>query len=91
MANVGTDEVWALKRAGCVQPTAGALGQQQAGFGRQQVGSWLSFSALGCWCAGAEVNAALQRFLPVSKVRAGSAITGHVGLLLSCCRHSSDW
>jgi hypothetical protein len=29
--------------------------------------------------------------LPVGKTRAGSAIAGHIGLLLSCCRHSSDW
>jgi hypothetical protein len=47
MANVATNEVQALKRAGCAQLTARALGWQQAVFGGQQVGSWPSFSVLG--------------------------------------------
>jgi hypothetical protein len=75
--NVATDEeVWALKSAGCAQPNAGALERRQAGFGGQQVGSRPSFSALGCRCAGAEVNAALQIFLLVGKARVGSALAG---------------
>jgi hypothetical protein len=76
-ANVATDEeVRALKRADCAQPKARALRRQQAGFGGHQVGSRPSFSVLGCWCAVAEVNAALRRFLPVAKARAGSALAG---------------
>jgi hypothetical protein len=83
-ANVPTDEeVRALKRAGCAQPNAGALGRQQAGFGGQQVGSLPSFSALGCRRAGTEVNKALGRFLPVGKARVGSALAGRVGWLLA--------
>jgi hypothetical protein len=79
MANLATDEeVWALKRAGCVQPNAGALGWQQAGFGWQRAGSRPSFSALGCQCTGAEVIAVLRRFLPVGKAHAGSAVAGQV-------------
>jgi hypothetical protein len=65
------------------------------------VGSeWVAGRASLRWVAGAgaEVNAALRRFLPVGKARAGSALSGwvvwplagHIGLL-SRCRRSSDW
>jgi hypothetical protein len=68
MANVATnEEVQALKRAGCAQRNAGALEWQQAGFSRQQVGSWLSFSVLGCQCTGAEENAAFCDFSQSAK------------------------
>jgi hypothetical protein len=74
--------VVALKGAVCAQPSARTLGQQRAGFSGQQVGSWPSFSALGCWRTAAEAYVALRRFLPVGKARAGSALAGQVvGLL----------
>jgi hypothetical protein len=84
MANVENDEeVQTLKRASCVQPNAGALERQQAGFGGQQVDSWLSFSGLGCRSAGKEVTEALGRFLQVGKACVRSALAGRVGWLLA--------
>jgi hypothetical protein len=72
------EEVERRKLAHTAQPAV-AVGQvRQAGFGGQQVGSRPSFSALGCRCAGTEVNAALRRFLPVGKARAGLVLTGQL-------------
>jgi hypothetical protein len=76
----------------CTANFSGPLGQQQARFGGQRAGSRPSFSALGYRCAVADVGAALRRFAPAGKARAGStssrascrpAIAGHVALLLS--------
>jgi hypothetical protein len=56
----------------------GWLRQLQAGFGGQRVGSRPSCSVLGCRCFVSAVDAALRRFIPVGKARAGSALTGQV-------------
>jgi hypothetical protein len=39
-------------------------------------GSKPSFSTLGCWLTGMEVNEVLGRFLPVGKARVGLALAG---------------
>jgi hypothetical protein len=58
----------ALKRAGCARQNSGPLGQQQAGFGGQRVGSRPSFSDVGCQCAAADVIAALRRYYRSAKL-----------------------
>jgi hypothetical protein len=74
------EEVEWRKLTSTAQPVV-AVGQVwQAGFGGQQVGSQPSFSVLGCRCAGAEVNAALRRFLLVGKAPAGLVLAGRRSL-----------